>query len=168
MKRIIATLLLIFISSLILNNFFAGFNKARKTLIFNKTYLNTNKDTLNTKDTCRDTLNTNQRDTILSKLDNLKVSKPKNVILTKHTATWYHTHNHPRVHRKHPTAAYNFAPIGTKLRVINVLSGDTTIVEVTDRMGNKKRNKIDLSHMAFGQISPHGYGKITVVVEIMD
>jgi len=166
MKRIIATLLLIFIRILILNNFFAGFNTTKKTLIFNKTYLNTNKDTLNVKDTCIDTLN--QKDTIISKLETLKVSKPKKVILTKHTATWYHTHNHPRVHRKHPTAAYNYAPIGTKLRVINVLNGDTTIVEVTDRMGNKKRNKIDLSHMAFGQISSHGYGRITVVVEIMD
>jgi rare lipoprotein A (peptidoglycan hydrolase) len=166
MKRIIATLLLIFISSLILNNFFAGFNTTKKTLIFNKTYLNTNKDTLNVKDTCIDTLN--QKDTIISKLETLKVSKPKKVILTKHTATWYHTHNHPRVHRKHPTAAYNYAPIGTKLRVINVLSGDTTIVEVTDRMGNQNRNKIDLSHMAFGQISSHGYGRITVIVEIMD
>jgi rare lipoprotein A (peptidoglycan hydrolase) len=167
MKRIIATLLLIFISSLILNNFFAGFNSAKKILIFNKTYLNNNEDTLNTKDTCRDTLNF-QKDTIISKVDNLKVSKPKNIKSNTHTATWYHTHNHPRVHRKHPTAAYNYAPIGTKLRVINVLNGDTTIVEVTDRMGNKKRNKIDLSHMAFGQISSHGYGRITVVVEIID
>jgi|688.fasta_scaffold466912_2 rare lipoprotein A (peptidoglycan hydrolase) len=168
MKRIIATLLLIFISSLILNNFFAGFNRAKKILIFNETYLNNNKDTLNTKDTCIDSLNQNKKDTILSRLDVLKVSKPKNFKSNTHTATWYHTHNHPRVHRKHPTAAYNYAPIGTKLRVINVLSGDTTIVEVTDRMGDKKRNKIDLSHMAFGQISPHGYGKIVVTVEIMD
>lgn len=168
MKRIIATLLLIFISSLILNNFFAGFNRAKKILIFNETYLNNNKDTLNTKDTCIDSLNQNKKDTILSRLDVLKVSKPKNVKSNTHTATWYHTHNHPRVHRKHPTAAYNYVPIGTKLRVINVLSGDTTIVEVTDRMGDKKRNKIDLSHMAFGQISPHGYGKIVVTVEIMD
>jgi rare lipoprotein A (peptidoglycan hydrolase) len=168
MKRIIATLLLIFISSLILNNFFAGFNRAKKILIFNETYLNNNKDTLNTKDTCIDSLNQNKKDTILSRLDVLKVSKPKNFKSNTHTATWYHTHNHPRVHRKHPTAAYNYATIGTKLRVINVLSGDTTIVEVTDRMGDKKRNKIDLSHMAFGQISPHGYGKIVVTVEIMD
>ena len=168
MKRIIATLLLIFISSLILNNFFAGFNRAKKILIFNETYLNNNKDTLNTKDTCIDSLNQNKKETILSRLDVLKVSKPKNFKSNTHTATWYHTHNHPRVHRKHPTAAYNYAPIGTKLRVINVLSGDTTIVEVTDRMGDKKRNKIDLSHMAFGQISPHGYGKIVVTVEIMD
>lgn len=171
MKRIIATLLLIFISSLILNNFFAGYNNVKKVFILNKT--NISEDTLNVKDTCIDTLNL--KDTCLDTSDikkdsiiSLKVSKPKNVILTKHTATWYHTHNHPRVHRKHPTAAYNYAPIGTKLRVINVLSGDTTIVEVTDRMGNKKRNKIDLSHMAFGQISSHGYGRITVMVEIMD
>ena len=168
MKRIIATLLLIFISSLILNNFFAGFNRAKKILIFNETYLINNKDTLNSKDTCIDTLNQNKKDTILSKLDVLKVSNPKNVKSNKHTATWYHTHNHPRVHRKHPTAAYNYAPIGTKLRVINVLSGDTTIVEVTDRMGKKSKNHIDLSHMAFGQISPHGYGKIVVTVEIID
>lgn len=153
MKRIIATLLLIFISSLILNNSFAKLNSSKNSVFFNKTYLN--KDTLLTK---VDTL----------KVDTLKVSKPKKNKQIKHTATWYHTHRHPRVHRNHPTAAYNFAPIGTKLRVINTFTGDTTIVEVTDRMGDRKRNKIDLSHMAFGQISPHGYGKIFVLVEIID
>lgn len=163
MKRIIATLLLIFISSLILNNFFAGFNRAKSFTILNKT--STNKDTLTIKDSLNQTLNTN-KDTLLSKIDTLKVSKP-NKKHTNHRATWYRT-NGTRVHRNYPTAAYNYAPIGTKIRVINNLNGDTTVVEVTDRMGKGSKNMIDLSHMAFGEISKHGYGIIPVTIEIMD
>jgi len=160
MKRIIATLLLIFISSLILNNFFAGYKVARTQTILNKT--NTNKDTLSIKDSLnikKDTLN-------ITKVDTIKVSKPKK-IQVKHYASWYRTEG-TRVHRNHPTAAYNHAPKGTKIRVINCLNGDTTIVEVTDRMGKKSRNHIDLSHRAFGEISKHGYGIIPVMIEILD
>ena len=193
MKRIIATILLIFISSLILNNFFTGLSSIEKnTLKYNVKFFdvkkNINKDTnklkfftglssieKNTlkyngkfidvkKNINNDTNKLNllkENDTL--RVNNLKVQKNKKF----HHATWYRTEG-TRVHREHPTAAYNFTPKGTKLRVINISTGDTTIVEVTDRMGNKSQNIIDLSHMSFGQISKHGAGNISVIVEIID
>lgn len=153
MKRIIATLLLIFISSLILNNFFAG-------ITFNK--VNTIKVKTEEKDSTIVKVS-KEKDTIIS-----KPSKP--VIINNdpkkhHTATWYHTKPHPRVHREYPTAAYNFAPRGAKLLVRNIISGDSCIVEVTDRMGSNVKNHIDLSHMAFGILAKHSIGKIKVIVE---
>jgi rare lipoprotein A (peptidoglycan hydrolase) len=152
MKRITATLLLIFISSLILNNFFAGitYNKVNTTI----------------------KVKTEEKDSTI-----VKVSKGKDTIVSKsskpiindakkhHTATWYHTKPHPRVHREYPTAAYNFAPRGSKLLVRNIISGDSCIVEVTDRMGSNIKNHIDLSHMAFGILSKHSVGRIKVIVE---
>lgn len=84
-----------------------------------------------------------------------------------HRATWYKTEG-SRVHREHPTAAYNYAPIGSKLLIINANSGDSIIVEVTDRMGDKRKNHIDLSHKAFGSISNHAVGTIKVIVKILE
>jgi rare lipoprotein A (peptidoglycan hydrolase) len=153
MKRIIATLLLIFISSLILNNFFAGIN------------FNTNEKVVKTTKEEKDSTIvkvSKEKDTLI-----LKPSKPiiiNNDPKKHHTATWYHTKSHPRVHREHPTAAYNLVPRGTWLLVRNVITGDSCIVEVTDRhkMG---KNHIDLSHMAFGNLAKHSIGKIKVIVE---
>jgi rare lipoprotein A (peptidoglycan hydrolase) len=159
MKRIISIILLIFISGLILNNFFAGLKPINShiNIVSKKISEDTSKiDQLKEKDTLK---------LVDLKVDTLKVSKPKSSKI--HLATWYHTKG-TRVHREYPTAAYNFAPRGSKLRVINTLNGDTIIVEVTDRMGRNSKNHIDLSHMAFGQISKHGYGKIPVIVEIID
>lgn len=148
MKRITATLLIIFISSLILNNFFAG-------ICFNK--VNTSKSKTEEKDS---TIVKVSKDTIV------KPSKPIiiNNIKKHHTATWYNTKPHPKVHREHPTAAYNLVPRGTWLVVRNVSTGDSCIVEVTDRHGMGKYH-IDLSHMAFGILSKHSVGRIKVIVE---
>jgi rare lipoprotein A (peptidoglycan hydrolase) len=82
-----------------------------------------------------------------------------------HRATWYRTEG-TRVHREHPTAAYNFAEKGTFLLVTNTQNGKSCIVEVTDRMGDKKKNKIDLSHMAFGMLENHARGSIKVKITI--
>ena len=145
MKKIIATLLLIFISSLILNTFFAGIN-------FNKV------NTISEK-------NEEKYSTIISKeKDTLIIKTSKQISNNHHIATWYHTKSHPKVHRKHPTAAYNLVPKGTWLLVKNVITGDSCIVEVTDRhrMG---KNHIDLSYMAFGILAKHSMGKIKVIVE---
>ena len=154
MKRITATLLLIFISSLILNNFFAGINsnKVNNTTIKEKTE---EKDSTIVKVS-------KEKDTIL-----LKPSKPiiiYNDPKKHHTATWYNTKPHPKVHREHPTAAYNLAPRGTWLLVRNISTGDSCMVEVTDRHGMGKYH-IDLSHMAFGVLAKHSIGKIKVIVE---
>jgi rare lipoprotein A (peptidoglycan hydrolase) len=164
MKRIISIILLIFISSLILNNFFAGLKpiNSHTNIVSKKISEDTSKiDQVKEKDTLK--LVDLKVDSLKS--ETLKLSKPKNSKL--HLATWYHTKG-TIVHREYPTAAYNFAPRGSKLRVINTLNSDTIIVEVTDRMGRNSKNHIDLSHMAFGQISKHGYGKIPVIVEIID
>ncbi len=84
-----------------------------------------------------------------------------------HIATWYRTEG-SIVHREHPTAAYNFTALGTKLLVINAASGGSCIVEVTDRMGHKKGNHIDLSHAAFGRLGNHGQGVIRVLVKLLN
>jgi rare lipoprotein A (peptidoglycan hydrolase) len=152
MKRIIATLLLIFISSLILNNFFAGINFSKVNTIKVKTE---EKDSTIVK---------------VSKEKDTLVSKPsKSIIINNdpkkhHTATWYNTKPHPKVHREHPTAAYNQVPKGTWLLIKNLRTGDSCLVEVTDRhkMG---KNHIDLSYMAFGILAKHSMGKIKVIVE---
>lgn len=152
MKRITATLLLIFISSLILNNFFAGIN-------FNK--VNNIKVKTEEKDSTIIKVS-KEKDTIL-----LKPSKPiiiNNDPKKHHTATWYNTKPHPKVHREHPTAAYNLVPRGTWLLVRNPITGDSCMVEVTDRHKMGKYH-IDLSHMAFGVLAKHSIGRIKVIVE---
>lgn len=86
----------------------------------------------------------------------------------KHRATWYRTAGHRKVHRHYPTAAYNMAPIGTRLLVTNLINNKSCTVVVTDRMGKTKKGFIDLSHMAFGIIAEHGWGNIPVQVTILD
>ena len=112
------------------------------------TLLTIAKDTTTNKDTCRNDSN-----------------KPH------HKATWYRTEG-TRVHKEHPeihgTAAYNFAPRGTRLLVTNKQNGKSCVVEVTDRMGHRKPNHIDLSHSAFGILSNHSYGRISVIVKILE
>ena len=151
MKRITATLLLIFISSLILNNFFVS-------ITFNK--LNTIKVKTEEKDSTIINVS-KKKDTIIKPIKPIIINNDPN---KHHTATWYNTNTHPKVHREHPTAAYNLVPKGTWLLVKNISTGDSCMVEVTDRhkMG---KNHIDLSHMAFGIIAKHSIGRIKVIVE---
>jgi rare lipoprotein A (peptidoglycan hydrolase) len=112
-------------------------------------------------------------------IEKKKVQKPKAKEVTNevnirkhdpnghHLATWYRTEG-SIVHRDHPTAAYNFTELGAKLLVINATSGDSCIVEVTDRMGHKRGNHIDLSHAAFGRLGKHGQGVIRVLVKLLN
>lgn len=83
---------------------------------------------------------------------------------THHRATWYDTTPHRRVHRSYPTCAYNYAPRYSLLQVTNTRTGKTCIVEVTDRMGCRSSNKIDLSKHAFGLIEDHRRGACYVIV----
>lgn len=159
MKKIIAIVLVIFISSLILNNFFAGLATIESSTVL---YNNNNIDTLKIDTLKIDTLNLSKGKEIIKNESSKKPeieNKPKN----HHNATWYKT-NGTRVHREYPTAAYNLVPRGTKLLVTNIETGDTCVVEVTDRhkMG---RNHIDLSHSAFGKLAKHSTGRIKVLVE---
>ena len=83
---------------------------------------------------------------------------------THHKATWYDTAPHRRVHRSYPTCAYNYAPRYSLLQITNTRTGKTCVVEVTDRMGNRSANKIDLSKHAFGLIEDHKRGACYVIV----
>jgi rare lipoprotein A (peptidoglycan hydrolase) len=122
--------------------------------------------------------NTNIKKDIVNDKDTIKISYKKLDTIThtskqeiQHNATWYRTEG-TRVHKEHPeihgTAAYNFTPRGTRLLVTNKQNGKSCVVEVTDRMGHRKPNHIDLSHSAFGALSNHSYGRISVIVKILE
>lgn len=87
-----------------------------------------------------------------------------------HTATWYNPHGARtasglKFHKDSLTAAYNFSKMGSYLRVVNIYDSSSIIVKVTDRMGNKSKNHIDLSKCAFDSIGNPKSGKIKVFVE---
>lgn len=92
------------------------------------------------------------------------VNKPDSTI--HHKATWYKTEG-TRVHRDYPTAAYNYAPRGSKLLVTNLVNNKSCVVEVTDRNGMGKYH-IDLSHSAFGYLEEHSRGTVKVLVKILE
>ena len=87
-----------------------------------------------------------------------------------HSATWYNMHGHKtasghRFHKDSLTAAYNYAKFGDILRVTNITNGLSVFVKVTDRMGNKTKNRIDLSKCAFDSIGNPSSGRLNVKVE---
>jgi len=66
-----------------------------------------------------------------------------------------------RPYNKHAmTAAYNRAPLGSKLKVTNRRTGKSVIVTVTDRCNCS----IDLSYDAFGRIAKHKQGRVPVTI----
>lgn len=84
-----------------------------------------------------------------------------------HIATWYDMHGRrtasgTRMHRDSLTAAYNFAKFGTIMEVTNIATAVKCTVTVTDRMGVKSSNRIDLSYAAFGCIAKRSQGRIQV------
>jgi len=81
-----------------------------------------------------------------------------------HIATWYDTSGCPKVHREHSTAAYNFLPLKSRAIVINLSNNKSDTVEITDRMGKKSKNHIDLSKKSFGKLANLNSGVIRVRV----
>jgi len=66
---------------------------------------------------------------------------------------------------KNTCATWNY-PIGTKLRVTNLLNGRSVVCRVNDRGPAWGLGRvIDLTKAAFGQISEHSRGLIPVKVE---
>jgi rare lipoprotein A (peptidoglycan hydrolase) len=118
-----------------------------------------------TKTEKNDTCQKNQELVVNTKQDSISNNNE-----IQHKATWYKTEG-TRVHKEHPeihgTAAYNFVPRGTRLLITNINNNKSCVVEVTDRMGQQKKNYIDLSYKAFGTIANHAYGKIKVLVKIL-
>lgn len=91
---------------------------------------------------------------------------------TTHIATWYNLHGNKtasgeRFHKDSLTAAYNFVKLGTYLKVTNISNEESVIVKVTDRMGNKSANRIDLSISAFDSIANLSSGKAKVIIEVI-
>tara|TARA_R110000868_G_scaffold218431_5_gene468659 strand:+ start:324 stop:623 length:300 start_codon:yes stop_codon:yes gene_type:complete len=90
----------------------------------------------------------------------------------KCVATWYDMHgartaSGTRMHRDSLTAAYNSAAFGTRLQVTNCKTQAVCTVTVTDRMGIKSANRIDLSKAAFGRIATHQQGRLEVLINII-
>jgi rare lipoprotein A len=87
-----------------------------------------------------------------------------------HNATWYNLHGHRTAsgqifHRDSLTAAYNNAEFGTYIKVTNISNNESIIVKVTDRMGCKTPNRIDLSLCAFDSISSPSKGRLKVKLD---
>ncbi len=87
-------------------------------------------------------------------------------------ATWYNLHGNKtasgeRFHKDSLTAAYNFVKLGTYLKVTNVNNNESVIVKVTDRMGIKTPNRIDLSISAFDSIGNLSSGRTKVVINVI-
>jgi rare lipoprotein A len=67
------------------------------------------------------------------------------------------------------TAAHKTLPFGTKVKVTNIASGKSVIVEVTDRGPFVKSREIDLSKRAFMEIAKNkGIGAMIVNIEIVE
>lgn len=162
--RISVTLTLSLVVTLLKTNTVSNLKPYTRT----STKLETNEDTLRSRlkeesDTLNKILTPIEKDSTTKDQSNITIGRQ----LGRHKATWYQTEG-TRVHRPYPTAAYNFAPRGTLLHITNTINNKSCTVEVTDRMGNRKSNHIDLSHSAFGMIADHSTGIINVIVKTLD
>ena len=188
--RIIALLVLAFMLMLMTSLFSTGFTHRKKQKTIKKEIVQKkhnisklsikNKKLVSNEHKNKPILlkkNTNIKKDIVNDKDTIKISYKKSDTIThtqkqeiQHNATWYRTEG-TRVHKEHPeihgTAAYNFVPRGTRLLITNINNNKSCVVEVTDRMGQQKKNYIDLSYKAFGTIANHAYGKIKVLVKIL-
>jgi rare lipoprotein A (peptidoglycan hydrolase) len=112
-----------------------------------------------------------KKDSLNSVVDNFKDTV--RLFLKKgglHSATWYNPHgartaSGEKFHRDSLTAAYNFSKMHSLLKVTNITTNKFILVRVTDRMGNKSKNHIDLSKCAFDSIGNPDSGRIKVLVE---
>lgn len=166
MKRILAILILIFITSLYTATALSTIEEKPKMSEVIKT--KTQKKSIQPEKTVIKTITTETFKPVKTLGPNLppvEIKKGADSTI-HHKATWYKTEG-TRVHRDHPTAAYNHVPKGTKLLVTNLVNQKTCIVEVTDRNG-MGRYHIDLSHSAFGYLEEHSRGTIKVLVKILE
>lgn len=109
------------------------------------------------------------RPDVKSTVKEVKVIEDESVT---HIATWYNLHGNrtasgERFHKDSLTAAYNFVKLGTYLKVTNINNEESIVVKVTDRMGNKTPNRIDLSISAFDSIASLSSGKAKVIIEVI-
>ena len=90
-------------------------------------------------------------------------------------ASWYGYPHHGRItasgrrfNMYELTAAHRTLPIGTRLRVTNLLNGRAVTVTVTDRGPFVKNRVLDLSYAAAREIDMIGPGTAPVQLEIVD
>jgi rare lipoprotein A (peptidoglycan hydrolase) len=166
MKRILAILVLIFITSLYTINIVYTINNENPIIVkVDKFKKNIKLDTLKREVKIK-TPEIISKNIIILEQKSPKIDRSLPDSSIHHNATWYKTDG-TRVHREYPTAAYNHVPKGTKLLVTNTKTQKTCVVEVTDRNGMGKYH-IDLSHMAFGSLADHSIGTIKVLVKILE
>jgi len=167
MKRILAILILIFITSLYTLTVFSTIKYEEKTKMSEVIKTKTQKKSIYTKKETKPVLVESKKPAKIlgPRLPQINVNNTPDSTI-HHRATWYKTDG-TRVHRDYPTAAYNSVPKGTKLLVTNLVNNKTCVVEVTDRNGMGKYH-IDLSHMAFGSLADHSIGTIKVLVKILE
>ena len=164
MRKVIITLL---ITSFGISYFF--FNKNEK---LNKEVKNAKKvnDSL--------VLIINKKDSIIKNIqDTLVINQPSKTTVEKKkdtniVATWYQAHGSKtysgeHFHKDSLTAAY-YTEMDTYLRVTNKNNGKSVVVRVTDRMGSRTKNKIDLSKKAFEEIANINSGRVKVIVEVIN
>jgi rare lipoprotein A len=66
------------------------------------------------------------------------------------------------------TAAHKTLPLGTKVRVTNLKSGESVDVEINDRGPHVKGRVVDLSKAAARELGMTGAGLVKVQVEVID
>jgi rare lipoprotein A len=91
------------------------------------------------------------------------------------TASWYGHPHHGRLTASGQrfdmhafTAAHRSLPMGTRLRVTNLLNGRSVIVTITDRGPFVRRRVIDLSYAAAREIGMIGAGTAPVALKILE
>jgi len=90
------------------------------------------------------------------------------------TASWYggpsvrgkYTANGERFNEKALTAAHPTLPFDTRVRVVNLASGQSVVVRINDRNATYTRRVIDLSRKAAEMIGLHdaGIGVVALIV----
>ena len=73
-----------------------------------------------------------------------------------------------RFNQSEKTAAHKWLPFGTKVRVTNVINGQSVVVIINDRGPFAKGRIIDLSHSAFSSIGNTNSGVISVDIEVIE
>jgi rare lipoprotein A len=161
MRKVIITLL---ITSFGISYFFINKNEQLNNKIKNAQKVN---DSLTSIIGKKDSIIKSIQDTIsLDKIEKPTVEKRKDIIATWYQAHGSKTYSGEHFHRDSLTAAY-YTKMGTYLRVTNKNNGKSVIVRVTDRMGSKTKNKIDLSKKAFEEIANINSGRVRVIVEVI-
>ena len=100
------------------------------------------------------------------------VSQPASATPQTGTASWYKsgkvTANGERFNPHGLTAAHRTLPFGTRVKVVNMLSGKSVVVRINDRGPFIRGRIIDLSLGAAQQIGLHRSGVAKVKVQVVN